>query len=86
MQPRTFSTGCSSTPSEKRCGAHVMIQCSSSDGLEPLIAWVRAFPKGGTVAVRLPLGGPEHSPAMRKVTGELLSMGCRVTLRRIGGC
>jgi hypothetical protein len=84
MQPRTFDTGSSSTPPERRCG--VVIDCASSDDLEPLIAWVRAFPKGGTVAVRLPSGSPEHSPAMRKVTGELLSMGCRVTLRRPGGC
>ncbi len=64
--------------------ANVVIDCASSDGLEPLIAWVRSFPKGGTVAVRLPSDNSNHSPAMRKVTGELLSMGCTVTLRRQG--
>jgi hypothetical protein len=64
--------------------ANVVIDCASSDGLEPLIAWVRTFPQGAAVSIRLPHYNSDHSPAMRKVTGELLSMGCVVTLRRQG--
>ena len=61
---------------------NVVIDCASSDCADALLHWVRQSPKGNAISVRLPSLCPDHSPSIRRMTGELLSLGCSVTLKR----
>lgn len=62
---------------------NVVIDCASSDGAEALLTWLRQSPRGNIISVRLPSLRSDHSPAARRLTGELLSLGCTVTLHRM---
>ncbi|MEK7563365.1 MAG: hypothetical protein AAB544_03150 [Patescibacteria group bacterium] len=80
--PRTFDNDGSSALSHQRCGASVVIDCASSEHADDLIAWLRQSPRGHVISVRLPSHCPDHSPADRRIHGQLLSLGCSVTLTK----
>jgi DNA recombination-dependent growth factor C len=64
---------------------NVVIDCASSDGAEALLTWLRQSPRGNIISVRLPSLRSDQSPTARQLTGELLSLGCSVTLLRPRG-